>query len=540
MAPGAVGLVCCLVPLALLAACHAWAGEDISREALQRAVNATVFIRSERIFKYDEFPASGSGFFIHPDGYLLTNWHVVSDQVSTEVWGRKHEVSAKVVSLTAVVASGTPRERELEARIVARDRVRDLALLRLDCRPEAWLDPDDLAEVDLADKVWTVGFPFGELLALEKQEGAAERVNPEVSLSAGMVTSLRHDAEGRLKAIQTDAAVNPGSSGGPMVDAQGRLAGVVYAMIAGGQGVGFGVAGPQVREFISAQAIAVAIDPKVILEPPSPITVSVSPILADLSGRAGEVRLEGSDIAPLAVPLEPSGNGLAATVAVPARLDGRPRANQYSLTVAITARDDRAALVRSFRLDAVPTSMVSLGSARDPALIMEDRKVFSHELDLEDHTRSQPVEEGAPSPRSLSDLARSTQLQRDAQGRLVIDNHVVEELGQPALDPKLFRFIRDPDLRQAVQLYHRLLREARQLEQSLRHARQGKAEGVAAQTVIDLENRLWEVARVLEPLSFELYDLGVYRCAEDGTYFLPYLMPREAWPCQRVLSLEVY
>jgi S1-C subfamily serine protease len=128
---------CSVAALLLVVAAPVAPQSSISLDTVDLIARASVFLRVDRVFKYDDFPSSGSGFFIHRDGYIVTNWHVVADQIEGHLWKRDREINAKVIGLTAVIDSGQPGERELPAKIVARDRERDLALLKVSYRPQA-------------------------------------------------------------------------------------------------------------------------------------------------------------------------------------------------------------------------------------------------------------------------------------------------------------------------------------------------------------------------------------------------------------------
>ena len=94
--------------VAFAAPCNA--NETIAKESLVRMADAAVFIKGERVFREGRYPTSGSGFFIHPDGYIVTNWHVVADQVEVEVFSKRREVSTKMEDLIAVAHSGMANE----------------------------------------------------------------------------------------------------------------------------------------------------------------------------------------------------------------------------------------------------------------------------------------------------------------------------------------------------------------------------------------------------------------------------------------------
>lgn len=83
------------------------------------------------------------------------------------------------------------------------------------------------ATLGVTDPIWVVGFPFGDLLALNKR-------NPEVTVTGGHVTSIRHDEKGAAEAVQIDAAVNPGNSGGSLLDSAGDVVGVIWVGVYGG------------------------------------------------------------------------------------------------------------------------------------------------------------------------------------------------------------------------------------------------------------------------------------------------------------------
>jgi S1-C subfamily serine protease len=162
--------------------------------------------------------ALGSGFVIDKDGHIVTNYHVVQGASEIEVsFSNQDTVKAKVV--------GT-------------DPSTDLALLKVDVDAKA-LTPLSLADSDkvaVGDPVVAIGNPFG----LER------------TVTAGIVSALQREVRAPNNytidhVIQTDAPINSGNSGGPLIDAQGRVIGVnsqIETANGGGGNVGIGFAVP--------------------------------------------------------------------------------------------------------------------------------------------------------------------------------------------------------------------------------------------------------------------------------------------------------
>jgi S1-C subfamily serine protease len=233
---------------------------------------ATVFVKVEA----GSLQGSGSGFLLKVDGetaYVVTNHHVANPHAEFDITElvpsspahrpaspnrpsspgrprvpsspgvtirRRHVVvNPKDSNITLVFWSGTRKEQSGRAEIVATDPDRDLAVLRIrgiQGLPLP-LETGPIPGLVETTPVFVLGFPFGKLLT-------TNQANPAITVGKGSVSSLREDEHGELAIVQIDGALNPGNSGGPVVDGQGRLVGVAVATI---KGAGIGLAIPSIQ-----------------------------------------------------------------------------------------------------------------------------------------------------------------------------------------------------------------------------------------------------------------------------------------------------
>ena len=159
----------------------------------------------------------GSGFIISSDGYILTSQHVVED----------HEAEYTVIL--------EPSEK-YTAKVLARDTINDIAILKIEGKNMAFLELGDSNKIKLGEEVLAIGNALGEF---------------HDTLSAGIVSGLSRyihasnnitkQAERLRGLIQTDAAINPGNSGGPLVNMKGKVIGINTAAIMGVQNIGFAI-----------------------------------------------------------------------------------------------------------------------------------------------------------------------------------------------------------------------------------------------------------------------------------------------------------
>ena len=153
---------------------------------------------------------SGSGFLVTPDGFAVTNSHVVNG---------RHE-------LVAITADGD----RLRARVIGDDPATDLAILRISAGDLPYCRLGDSESLRVGQLVIAMGSPLGL----------------ESTVSTGIVSALGRSMRGRdgrliEKVVQHTAPINPGNSGGPLIDSRGQVIGINTAMIAMAQGLGLAV-----------------------------------------------------------------------------------------------------------------------------------------------------------------------------------------------------------------------------------------------------------------------------------------------------------
>jgi serine protease Do len=259
-------------------------------EVVQRTKDAVVCITAQKIVSqrvsafggdpfFQQFGPSeivqrqanslGSGFIIHPDGYVVTNNHVID----------------RARQITVELADG----RKLPAALISADPEADLAILKIsDPKPLPVLELGDSSDLMIGEPAIAVGNPLGY----------------SHTVSTGIISSLHRDLKsgtGQVTLgdlIQTDAAINPGNSGGPLLNAYGQVVGINTAIRQDAQNIGFAIQVNRLRELIPelmspSQAnrvqVPLSLHERLTLTPPATIRSEVvdksGRVLTSISGR---------------------------------------------------------------------------------------------------------------------------------------------------------------------------------------------------------------------------------------------------------------
>jgi serine protease Do len=219
-------------------------GHSILSEVAAKVRPAVVFIRTERTLSkrsgqddqmerfspfeffrdlipdpenHPKIPGGGSGFFIDSDGRILTNYHVIKD-------------AEKIT----VVVGQKPDEEEYNAEVVGYDPHTDIAIVRVQDNIEHGVVPlGDSDEMLVGDWVMAVGTPFGELAGTVTVGIVSAKGRNDLRIVGGIADYQNY--------IQTDASINFGNSGGPLVNLRGEAIGINTAINPTGQGIGFAI-----------------------------------------------------------------------------------------------------------------------------------------------------------------------------------------------------------------------------------------------------------------------------------------------------------
>lgn len=215
--------------------------EQLYAANLASCVGITVSTTSVNIFgQTTTSAASGSGFVLTQDGYIVTNYHVIEDAVDDSS-----------VSIEVSFADGT----QYTATLVGGEQDNDVAVLKIDAtglQPVTLGDSDQLV---VGETVYTIGNPLGEL-TYSLTDGLVSALDRLITTSSTNQTTGQKETT-TLNVLQTNCDINPGNSGGPLFDSYGNVVGIVtakYTQTSSGvsaEGLGFALPINDVKEIIN-------------------------------------------------------------------------------------------------------------------------------------------------------------------------------------------------------------------------------------------------------------------------------------------------
>lgn len=186
------------------------ASEDFSG-VIQDSIPSVVTIKTSS--------AQGTGFIISAEGYIITNAHVLADQSGY---------------LDSNIQAITSESGIIDAEFIGYNGTLDIALLKISGEYES-LALGDSDNVEIGEKVIAIGNPLGL----------------QFSVSEGIVSAVHREFNGMEAYIQTDAPLNPGNSGGPLINKQGEVVGINNFKVSGGESLGFALESKYIKQAVN-------------------------------------------------------------------------------------------------------------------------------------------------------------------------------------------------------------------------------------------------------------------------------------------------
>jgi len=203
---------------------------------------------------------SGSGFVVSPYGYVLTNDHVIANgewRLARPGGGAKIAVNIARIDVcfgqNALAAYGLPSQCT-QASVAASDPALDLALLFVSGTNFPYVALGDSDAVTAGLTVDTLGYPLGREVEVGKIASAPELV-PEITTTPGAISALRAGESGERRYLQITNTLNPGNSGGPLVDRDGYAVGIIRMKLVNADGIGFAIPINVAKDFLEAHGL---------------------------------------------------------------------------------------------------------------------------------------------------------------------------------------------------------------------------------------------------------------------------------------------
>jgi S1-C subfamily serine protease len=204
---------------------------------------------------------SGSGFVISPDGYVLTNEHVVrsADQFKVTKGLQRATFTLRVASINVCFRPDAARTHGLiapcvPASVTASDATRDLAVLYITGSGFPYIALGDSDAIAPGLAVDALGYPFGRDTEVGKI-ATVQDIVPDVSTTSGTVSALRNNDAGERQYLQITNSVNPGNSGGPILTRDGFAVGVLRSRLENAAGIGFAIVINDAKDFLETRGL---------------------------------------------------------------------------------------------------------------------------------------------------------------------------------------------------------------------------------------------------------------------------------------------
>jgi serine protease Do len=291
--------------------------------------------------------SSGSGVIVDPDGYIVTNAHVVENATRLEV-----ELPVAAQSKGGSILKR--RGRTTGAQVVAIDNETDIAVLKVEASNLPALPFGDSEELRAGQIVLAFGSPLGL----------------QVSVTMGVVSAVARQLtpEDPMIYVQTDAPINPGNSGGALVDTNGRLVGIntlIYSQGGGNEGIGFAAPSNIVRN-VFAQIRKTG---RMRRGEIGIYAQTITPLIAEALGISSDAGVILSDV----VPNGPAGRAGLRPGDLVVSLDGKRMENGRQLRVNIYTRGiGETVVIQAQRGDQVFTAKVAVAERDDDAGKLSD------------------------------------------------------------------------------------------------------------------------------------------------------------------------
>ena len=260
---------------AVFAAALALVPEVALAQRAQSPADATVFVRligsvhvefedidGKQVVDIDRVEiGSGSGFVISPDGYVLTNEHVVRSGEPFKVTKglQRATFTLKVASINVCFRPDAAKAHNLisaclPASVTASDATRDLAVLYITGSSFPYIALGDSDAIAPGLAVDALGYPFGRDTEVGKV-ATVQDIVPDVSTTSGTVSALRNNDAGERQYLQITNSVNPGNSGGPIVTREGFAVGVLRSRLENATGIGFAIVINDAKDFLETRGL---------------------------------------------------------------------------------------------------------------------------------------------------------------------------------------------------------------------------------------------------------------------------------------------